>query len=289
MQNPISYLKQTYPINNNWLFQLRNAFVIGLFISVFLTVFQPFGLSMVKSESKMAIVFGYGVVSFLVLLINTILLKQLFPSFFREEKWTIWKQMLFLLWIIFSIGLANSIYTTLFFSFQIPEWKLILKFQFITLAVGIIPILAITIISQNHYLRKNLQEAKQLNFEDSRHESAKNRTFQIIADNGKDHFTDLLDNLLFIQAEGNYIFIYYLQNEVLKKAMLRNTLSDTEKQLSELESIMKTHRAYLANLEKVKQISGNSQGLRLQFTETEMEVPVSRSFVPAFKQAWHKH
>ena len=251
-------------------------------------VFEPFGLSNVQSNSKPYILAGYGLVTFLILLVDLILLKQLFPSFFKEENWTIWKQLLFLWWIIFSIGLGNSTYTSLFFNFQVPAWQLILNFQLITLTIGFIPILVTTVVSQNHHLKKNLEEAQRLNSGSDRQQTTSNKTIRIVAENGKDQFSGQLSDLLFIVSEGNYILIHHLHNDKLKKTILRNTLTKTEEQVSGASTLIKTHRAYLVNLEKIKQVGGNAQSLRLQFNETEMEVPVSRTYLSDFKQAWEK-
>jgi hypothetical protein len=288
MQNPISYLKQAYPINNNWRVQLRTAFAVGLFIAIFLIVFQPFGISRVQSEIKLWVFFGYGLVTFLILLFDLILIKKLIPTVFEEESWTIWKQLFFSCWIIFSIGLGNSAYTILFFKFETNGWDLLFQFQFITLAIGIIPILAFTMINQNQALKKNLLEANQLNSGTTRMKDAEDETIYIVAENGKDNFSGLLSELLFITSEGNYIRIYHTSNCQLKKTILRNTLTNTEQQLSSIPTLLKTHRAFLVNLEKIKQVQGNSQGLRLQFDDTKTEVPVSRSYLPDFKMAWQR-
>ncbi|HMT30713.1 MAG TPA: LytTR family transcriptional regulator DNA-binding domain-containing protein, partial [Bacteroidia bacterium] len=40
--------------------------------------------------------------------------------------------------------------------------------------------------------------------------------------------------------------------------------------------IIRTHRAYLVNLRKVKKVEGNSQGYRLVFENVDETVPVAR-------------
>lgn len=143
-------------------------------------------------------------------------------------------------------------------------------------------------ISQNHALKKHLQEANQLNSGASLTKKTEDETIHIIAENGKDRFSCLLSELLFITSEGNYILIYHTSEGQLEKTILRNTLTNTEQQLSSVPSLFKTHRAFLPNLKKVTHVEGNSQGLRLQFEETESEVPVSRTYLPDFKKAWQK-
>ncbi|PLX09668.1 MAG: hypothetical protein C0596_01215 [Marinilabiliales bacterium] len=48
---------------------------------------------------------------------------------------------------------------------------------------------------------------------------------------------------------------------------------------------MKTHRAYIVNIYKVKKVSGNSQGYVLTIENCEVQIPVSRSQTKLFKKA----
>ena len=78
--------------------------------------------------------------------------------------------------------------------------------------------------------------------------------------------------------------MYSLDENTLKKVTYRITLSTFEIQLKEASSLVRCHRSYMVNLKKVKNISGNAQGLRLELINQSEIIPVSRKYIPIVKQ-----
>jgi len=274
------YLNQPYPLQvNKW----KLIVSISLFIGLFMLIFKPFGLSQNTGPLKDILCLGYGFVSFIVMVLNIVVIQQLFKNWFDNKRWTVLKQISWLTWIIFSIGLGNFVYTSLFslrWSFQAFAY-----FQLFTIAVGIIPIVVLTIIKQNSLLAENLKSAQEFN--NSLHtekQSAENETITLVADNEKDRFVIELSELLYIESTGNYIDVYFFKENRLKSMLLRSTLKRTESQLESHELMIKCHRAFLVNATKIKQVKGNSQGLRLSLKHTETEIPVSRNFARNLKE-----
>lgn len=268
------YLKQPYPFHfRKW----KIIISISLFIGLFMLIFQPFGLSQVTGSYKSAFCLGYGVVTMITMIINIVIIQNIFKSWFNNEVWTVLKQIIWLTWIIFSIGLGNFIYTSIFSLHW--SWQAFLYFQLFTLAVGLIPIVALTIINQNRLLTENLKSAQEFNNSlKNEQKSTEDKLITLLSENEKDQFTTELSNLLYIESTGNYIEIYYIRENQLKNILLRSTLKRTELQLGNFASIIKCHRAFLVNASKIVQVKGNSQGLRLALQHTEIEIPVSRNF-----------
>jgi len=154
------YLNQPYPVRaNKW----KLIFIISLFIAMFMVIFQPFGLQFVQKENKSLILAGYGLVTFIMLVINLIVFPKLFPRFLDEDKWTVKKQILWLLWVVFTIGIGNYYYSILV---SIIMWSGLSGFillQGFTMLIALFPIVTITIISQNQNLKKNTISAKEIN------------------------------------------------------------------------------------------------------------------------------
>lgn len=245
-------------------------------------IFQPFGLSQVKGTYKSVFCLGYGVVSMIVMIIDIVIIQHLFKSWFNNKGWTVLKQIVWLTWIIFSIGLGNFIYTSIFS--LLWSWSAFLFFQLTTLAVGLIPIVTLTIINQNRLLTENLKSAQEFNNSlNKEHKNTDDELITLLADNEKDRFVIELSNLIYIESTGNYIEIYYSKVNQLKNVLLRSTLKRTELQLENHASIIKCHRAFLVNASKIVEVKGNSQGLRLALKHTDTEIPVSRNFSKELK------
>lgn len=88
-----------------------------------------------------------------------------------------------------------------------------------------------------------------------------------------------LDDLLYIQSADNYIFIYYLNNRnEPTKYMLRNSLKYIEENFSS-SNLIRCHRFYIVNLNKVKVLRKTKEGLILELdTEIDMSIPVSKTY-----------
>ena len=97
--NLIKYLKQPFPKSE---YKWRITILISVFIALFLIVFEPFNINLFESNQKTFILAGYGVVTFIALVINLFLIEAIFPSFFDEKNWTLWKDFVWLIWIIFK-------------------------------------------------------------------------------------------------------------------------------------------------------------------------------------------
>jgi DNA-binding LytR/AlgR family response regulator len=84
-------------------------------------------------------------------------------------------------------------------------------------------------------------------------------------------------NVLFVKGADNYIEVFYNKDDnQLTKQLIRNKLSSIELDAKN-DFLMRVHRSYLCNLEKVVRISGNSKGYIMHFADTDEVVPVSRS------------
>lgn len=66
--------------------------------------FQPFGISRWQGPLKALWLAGYGLITAAVLLVNHVLLPRVFKSFFREENFTVGRNVAFTLWQFVSIG-----------------------------------------------------------------------------------------------------------------------------------------------------------------------------------------
>lgn len=287
-KNIIAFLKQPFPITENkwWI-----VVPISLFVSSFLVIFQPFGLSRIESSLKLYILTGYGAVTFLILIFDLFLIPKLFKQFFEEKNWTVGKNLLFIFWILFTIGLGNFIYSELIFSFNYSLFKMLLLFQFFTLVVGAFPSVILVIINQNRLLKRNLSAAKELsNFiqTDEKDQKKKSELIKIQSESGNDDINVIDSELLFIEAQGNYVSVIHYHNNKEQRKLIRITMKKIEVSLSSYDYLFRCHRAYIVNLNQIENLSGNSQGIRLIFKNTDKEILVSRSYVKDFKLCFQK-
>ena len=272
-------LLQPYPLWDN---KPRKFFIllgISLFVFSFLYVFKPFGLQNIKDPSDPLVFAGYGIVSFVVMILLQFLLPSLLPSVFNEDYWKVYKEILFTLIVISIIAIANMLYTS-WLGFIHVSRETFLYFETTTLIVAIFPVTLSVFIKQNYLLRKNLKQSSKLSeklYRKSRMAEWGGTIVQLNSENPKDNISAESKDIYYVAAADNYIEVYYLVNNNMKKAMLRSTLKNAHGKLKRFSNFYRCHRTYIVNLDKVKSVTGNSQGYKLILFDTEKSIPVSRT------------
>lgn len=276
----MSILAKPYPRSSGSRKKLISAFIFGMFVFLFLLVFQPFGLNIWETDFKILKLAGYGMVTTVIILVNGFVIESIFKNWFAESNWTVGKEILSGVLNILVIGSLNLLYTHWLGVTRI-DLKSFIAFQWITLIVGIIPVTMITIINQSRLQKLNTLGAKELNDfiakEAITHPLTTIQQITIIAENGKDRFSFDPNSVLVFSAADNYVEIYYYSHDEVKKELIRTTLKNIEAVIVNYSYLIRCHRSYVVNLNCVKEVSGNSQGLKLHLAKSDLSIPVSRS------------
>lgn len=277
--------REPYPFDESIKRAIISALFFGTFVFLFLRFFEPFGLSNYQSDYKTLKLFGYGLVTSLTLLTNFFLFNKLFPSWFNRKTWTVSKNILYTTWMFFCIGFGNLIYSVSqdFLSFTLNGF---LFYQGMTVMVGVIPVTLSTFFVYNKKLSDSLKQVDELNSSLEKKEESHD-LINIPSKNKSEELKVDIYTLLAVKAVENYVEVYLRLNEnTLKREVLRNSLKEIEASLKSFKFIKQCHRSYLVNLQLVERFSGNAQGLNLNFEkELKFEVPVSRSYVKSIKES----
>ena len=280
--NIVNYINQPFPkAENKW----KIIIFISLFVTLFLIIFQPFDINLFKGSNKLQILSGYGLVTFCTLVFDLIILEDIFKKFYDDRNWKIWKEFISLIWVIFTIGLGNAIYTSIVFDFYFKAGiSFYIQFQIFTFVVGIIPITVLIITKQKYLLQKHANSADILNKNlQEKHESTQNNPIRFFADNEKESINFYINNFYFIESSGNYIEIHIMEEDRILRKTFRSTLKRALDFFVDSPEIVQCHRAFIVNTSKIINSSGNSQGLRLNLENSNIEIPVSRGYVNTIK------
>ena len=86
------------------------------------------------------------------------------------------------------------------------------------------------------------------------------------------------ENLLYIESADNYISIWYLKNNQLKKQLLRLTLKELSAQLSET-NVVRCHRSFMVNLDQVKVLRREKENMFIELGyQGVQEIPISKTY-----------
>jgi DNA-binding LytR/AlgR family response regulator len=277
-----AFLRQPFPFELPIIRILLLSSTVGLFVSIFLLIFKPFGVGAYVLEGRAWIIWGYGLVTFLVLVINRTVGPAVLPRLFNEAKWTVFKDLSFQFWHILSIGAANLLFAAVVGAERI-RFLAVPVFLLQALAVGFFPLSLGAFSTQTVLFKRYAESTRQMNESLRALGSRKNgsdvspETVVLSAESGKEKVEVRLSDLLLIKSVDNYIEIYTADNDRVSAQILRSSLRRIAQDLKDLPFLFKCHRAFLVNVRNIHRVAGNSQGYKLIFKGIEFEVPVSRN------------
>jgi len=277
-------LKQPYPFPNPSVgVCIRRSLVEGACVAAFFVIFQPLGLNEWKHPHKLWVLIGFGAIVSACTSFNRFVLPVLFPRFFNEKDWTVGKKIVDILLLLLLITCANLLYSKMFFNyFSLSPLGFTAMF-FIVILIGIIPISFGVMSNYIYQLKKYNQTIIVQPQETSTQETKATTAIKLIAENEKDILEILADDLFFIESSDNYSTVFYKTGNTIQKEMLRSSLTRLESQIN-LPNIVRCHRSFIVNLDKVEKVTGNAQGYKLHLKSPELSVPVARKYSEIVEQ-----
>jgi len=287
-------LKSPYPFEPSVFPLLLYGLGSGLFIWLFFVLLEPLGFSLLPVAPRRALFLGYGLVTFLGITLNGLLLPRLAPPLFREEKWTLGRQILWMGWVTLTIGVGSYLLSGAVCShYAIPgQWVRLQTIVLDTFIIAVIPITVISLANSARLLKRNARVVQEANrrlerlpgMEPPAKETEAPGQVEIVAANNRDSLRVALADLLYIQAEENYVRVHARGNKAAPP-LLRTSLARVERQLRPVHPrLFRCHRAFIVNTAQIARVAGNAQGLKLALKDAPAIVPVSRRFVGEFRR-----
>ncbi|OQP52065.1 hypothetical protein A4H97_25980 [Niastella yeongjuensis] len=275
-------LNRPFPLDAPSRQSFRYIFYAALCVFLILVLLKPFGLDEIKTPLLLFHTVLYAGVTFICVTANTFLLPRLFPTIFREEKWTVGKELIRMCWQLIPIAIGNWLLTHWLYKNYL-SWHNLFSFLWITLVVGIFPLWLNILLKQQRLLKKYQAGAsrldEQLNQPVILPQPVLSVPEQIVftSENGKEQLSLPPGEIRYITAADNYVRIYFIKDNHPTSHLLRNTLRKAEEVLSTFPQFFRCHRAYIVNLKTVQHVSGNAQGYKLHLKDVEELIPVSRN------------
>ncbi|MFK7936178.1 MAG: LytR/AlgR family response regulator transcription factor [Saprospiraceae bacterium] len=231
--------------------------------------------------------------------LNPTLLFILFPllvpaKFKTASEWNIGREFLYLLILILGVGVGNYLLRGITYIHE-DSWAI--KFLIEEIINGFIVGLAVStivvLLRIALELRLNLQKADRLLINLKKAPTASQtvatKLLTIKGSLKSETFNLKIPELLYAQSAGNYVDVFLQKNGKIQKITTRLTLSSFAQQLADYPNVMRVHKSYVVNLDKIETVRGNAAGLFLQITSlSDTTVPVSRKYVKAFEQIVQK-
>jgi len=275
----IRILKEPFPLEKNFKKVNQRLILLSILVYFMLVVFKPFGL---KDHSGLDLyVYSGG----FVLLGHVYLLFHFFiiESYFKETKWNLGKEILNNLFILVIIGFVNALYYSVYEEDNL-NLIIIVAFEIYTLLIGIVPVTLSVVIRQNRLMRYHNRLAENINFHrmEDRKEIFSESTVKLKSLNPEKEYIFNCQDLILMHAQDNYILLYLIVKGQLHNELIRNTMKQCLQDLNQFPMFFRCHRSFIVNLNKIVNVEGNAQGLKLKLESIEEKVPVSRNLIKEF-------
>ncbi len=249
---------------------------MGLFVTLFLLFFQPFGINNYDPRETISLQFfllvlTMGSTSVVFMAINELFLYSLIIKKQPKQKelmvWTFWS----ILWLSGGIFLLYN-YLGNWHDFHLTSY---LEFVGNTAVLCALPIASIFIYVRIRELRTSLAKAHTYSYQGAIDTS---ELIVFYADNQKDQFTIPLKFIVYLESEDNYISIHHLDNGSVVKTLLRKNLKRIQQE-EHHPALIRCHRSYIINLVHLHKIVGNRNKLDVHLVHLNNTIPVSRQYM----------
>ena len=256
---------------------VRLVLLTALFALLFINIFKPFGSrDWYKISDFKFFIFASLIV--LVGMLVVVISRMILLAYVKRNQLTYLK---YGAWVLAEI-LSMSMFYALFTKF-IPEENANRDFLQIfydsTLHSSLILLLPYAILwlyfswmDKNHQLEKMQKSDKPV-------EVPKKNLIAFLDEKGEFKISVVLENLLYIDAADNYATIHYLNKSKLSHFLIRNSLKWMEENLTKETPLVRCHRSYIVNLDKVKVLRRTKDGIFLEMDAMNTpDIPVSKTY-----------
>ncbi|WP_455673528.1 LytTR family DNA-binding domain-containing protein [Phocaeicola sp.] len=281
--------RPTYAVDRPWTLVLLNATAVGLILAIF----EPFHYRL-NSLMQFWVLWAFIGLAFTLSILSFIVAPKIFKRFYDPDQWTIGKNIVHCFCFLLVMGICTFIYDRYFLikakfwnDWNTDSFYVILSIDMLAaFTIGIIPLLFGLFIVENNALKRNLLEAQKLNkllSERTRQEEEETTKTITLSGDTKDAISLPPESILYMEASGNYVDICYKEDNKEKHKLLRSTIKQMEEVMLPHNNFIRCHRAYIVNINHIRNISGNAQGYRLSLTGATEEIPVSRTYLKDLK------
>lgn len=263
---------------------VKTVVFTALFALAFINFYAPFGVNKWFHLSQWQLFFY----SSLVILtgVMVIVISRIIMYYFTQRYPMNYIQ--FLIWIFVEI-VSMAFFYALFVKYALNEQRLFIEILKISVKnTALVLLIPYSVLS----LYFSYQEkSKKLELLEGTGQSLERRKQMIPFhdENNNLKFSIKQGDLLYLEAMDNYVTIFYESTPKMAKYVIRNSLKNLEQRLSNL-GIIRCHRSYLVNFEKVKLLKKEKEGLFLELDSVySIKLPVSKTYVGKVSDAFSKY
>lgn len=257
---------------------LRLIFFTAIFGLLFINIFQPFGSQNWYPNISQFKYFFFSSLIILTGMLVVVVSRVIMLAFVKKYTIVYWQ---YGVWVLVEI-LSMSLFYSLFAKF-IPKEGLnrdfIEIFNQSTVNTSLIILLPYSILWLYFSWNEKNNILQKLSQEEQNPEVQKKSLIGFPDEKGELKISVMLENLLYVDSADNYATIHYLNKSKLSHFLIRNSLKWMEENLTKETPLVRCHRSFLVNLDKVKVLRKTKDGILLELDAVNTpDIPVSKTY-----------
>ena len=256
----------------------RNIVQLVLFTAafalVFINVYEPFGVNVWFKITRWQLLFYSSLITLTGVLV-VVLSRIIMYYSSRKKQLNYWQYLIWVLCEVIFMALFYALYIKLFLKDErfLPD---LVKLSVQNTALLLL--LPYSVSWLYFSWKKKNEEIAELAQGQIPPDPSK-MMIPFTDEKGALRFSVKMENLLYLEASDNYVSIYYLNKDKVSRFLLRNSLKNMEEGLKGTEMV-RCHRSYMVNSDKVKVIRREKEGLRLELDlPTAVDLPVTKTYL----------
>ena len=280
----VDFEKPVPPYLNEKANIVRLVTFTSLFALIFINIYFPFGADKWFNLTRFEF-FTFSSLTILTGVLVVVISRIILYKVSRRRSIRIWQ---YLLWIVGEI-LSMALFYALFEKFALNDPR---------------PFTELVKVSSRHTALVLLLPYSVLwlyfSWRDKKEQIERMADIQSVSQNTRDmipfydekgilKFSVKKENILYLESAENYVSICYLNKGKVSKFLLRDTLKKVEESFAGTD-IVRCHRSYMVNFEKVKVIKRDREGLKLELDNLSVtDIPVSKTYVSSVMETFSRY
>lgn len=263
---------------------VRLVLFTAAFALVFINVYAPFGADSYLELSGIRL-FLYSSFVILTGMLVVVISRVIMYYYSKKKELNYWR---YVIWVIAEILVMAFVYC-IYVKFILADPRDIMVIYNVSIKNTALVILLPYIILWLFFAwQDKSRRLEELQHHEDDEQPASKGMIPFRDEKGTLRLSVQSEDLLYLEAADNYVIVHYVHRDRIQRFMVRNSLKSYEDEFRET-NIIRCHRSYMVNLEKIDIVRKEKDGLHLELeTDPPVSLLVSKTYVKQVMEAFSK-